>query len=386
MMSPDYTPPALQDVQRYLRHQGWQANRPGVAGTLWTKDGTQIGVPHEPDDELILGIVARLAAFEKRSRRAIADAARYLLYDVAHLRVTNNYEITDTIPLEAAARIITSARVMLRAAGTTAWRQKAHIGRGYSRHGDDVIHDTLMGHTEKGSFVIPVLVPLDVEIQAPDSAGRTLDLDNTGTQRFPAEPFERRVVRTFAQSMQALQQFVVNSQREPTASEVHELVYRGVSRELCLGLAKILSDQVVGEFGARIDWSSALPGPSLTYSSITIDAEAAKAIERVARMLHQPSSSTNEVLTGTIVELRHETRDDPFGEIAISTIRRGKPSEIRVRLPMNEYREAWAWHDEGHAVLVEGRVHRPSPGKPLQVDSPVRCHPVDELYLFSAPD
>lgn len=86
------------------------------------------------------------------------------------------------------------------------------------------------------------------------------------------------------------------------------------------------------------------------------------------------------MFSGTIVQFRHEDQSDPFGEIAVSTIRRGRPSEVRVRLPLQTYREAWEWHNAGRAVLLEGLIRRAS-GKPGIVDEPARFQPLDELML-----
>jgi hypothetical protein len=115
-------------------------------------------------------------------------------------------------------------------------------------------------------------------------------------------------------------------------------------------------------------------------SSITIEAEAKGVVERTAEKLRTQRVDPNRVFSGTIVQFRHENPDDPFGEIWVSTVRRGRPAEIVVRLRMDQYTEAWQWHTNGRAVLVEGSVRR-APGKPLRVDQPIRCHPADEMLL-----
>jgi hypothetical protein len=53
-----------------------------------------------------------------------------------------------------------------------------------------------------------------------------------GDFRAPAEPFERRVVRTFAQSIQAMKELVVDPGKPPRVDEIHELVYRGVTERI----------------------------------------------------------------------------------------------------------------------------------------------------------
>jgi hypothetical protein len=374
-MQVDYALPNIGELHAYLRFKGWHQLSPGPAGSIWVNNGGKIGVPHDDDDtDLIEGSVQRIARLEKRTLKETIDSVRFLLYDVTHLRAANDRQIADTIPLDAASKILSSARKMLQATATTARWERAQIGSKYSVIGNRVAKQALMGHTERGSFVIPVLVALP-EPELPDIHEKPLLED---FHRAAPEPFERRVVRTFAQSMQAVQDIVVEPAREPTDDQVYELVYRGVSREFCTSLAGILSEPSVAEFGSKVDWAPAVTPPTTLTKSISIDSDAVDLVKAVANKLRQQKVDPNQVFSGTIVQLSHESPDDPFGEISIDTMRHGRQSEVQVRLPLDLYSQAWDWHYAGRAVLVEGAVRKVS-GKPLQVDVPVRIQPVDEM-------
>jgi hypothetical protein len=381
-MPVEQTLPGISELHAYLRFRGWQQLSPGAAGSIWIKDGVRIGVPYEADDpELIEGSIRRLAKDESRQVKEVIDSIRFLLYDVTHLRAANDCQITDAIPLDAAAKILTSARKMLQATATTARWERAQIGSNYSVLGNRVARHALMGHTERGSFVIPVLVALP-EPALPDIHTAML-LDNETYHRSAPEPFERRVVRTFAQSMQAVQDIVVEPGREPSVDQIYELVYRGVSREFCTSLVGILSEPSVAQFGSKVDWAPAVTPPATLTRSVSIDADAVDLVKSVAHRLRQQKVDPNQIFSGTIVQLRHENPNDPLGEIAVSTMRRGRPSEVLVRLPLDIYSQAWDWHYAGRAVLVEGVVRR-APGRPLRVDAPTRVHPVDEMFISDA--
>lgn len=373
--------PTLTDLVSYLKVHGWSPSPPGPGGTLWVKGDARIGVPNDPDEVLINSVVGRLARVERRDVGTTAYAVRHVRFDVTHLRAVSDHRIVDKIPLETATKLISSARAMLRATATTARRERAQIGGGYSRIGDEVIREAFMGHTERGSFSIPVLVPVP-EPEQPDPEHPTLYEDRAEPVLHNAapEPFERRVVRTFAQSMQAVHDLVVEPGRMPNTDHIHELVYRGVSREFCAALVNVLEESAIGEFETRIDWAQVAPGPDTMRQHVSIGAEAVDLIRSVADRLRQQKVPSRQVFSGTIVGFRHEDRDDPFGEVAVSTMRRGRSSEIRVRLPLETYREAWEWHNAGRAVLVEGLIRR-SPGKSGIVDAPARFQPLDELWL-----
>lgn len=135
-------PPALpnaEQVQSYLRFKGWRSLSAGPAGRAWSRDAVRIGVPYENDDFLIEGAINRIARFEERTPKAVRDSIRYLLFDVTHLRASNDHLIADTIPLEAAAKILSSSKRMLQATATTARSERAHIDGNYSTIGNEVV-------------------------------------------------------------------------------------------------------------------------------------------------------------------------------------------------------------------------------------------------------
>ncbi|MEV7228311.1 hypothetical protein AB0M79_14985 [Polymorphospora sp. NPDC051019] len=367
--------PDLRDVQLYMRHKGWHEYPPGVAGSLWAKGDFQIGVPHRSDQvEIVLGVVERLARSEELATRKMLDRIRYFRFDITRLRAANDFKITDSIPLEAAATITSSARVMLRSSGTTSLRERGEIGNNYSRRGDKVVENARMGHTENGSFIIPVLVELP-EVQEPEDVQEPL----VTVERSAPEPFERRVMRTFAQSIEAIQRLIVEPAREPQIDTLIAIVERGVSREFCSALSRVLSEDAVGEFETQFSWAEAVKHSQTLPHSVSIDADAHELIERTAEKLRVNKVEPQQTFSGKIVELRHSI-GDAWGWIKVSTIRNGRYSEVAVRLPFEHYAEAVSWHRDARPVLVEGQVQS-GVNRPLTVRMPKRCHPVDETFL-----
>ncbi|MBY8873731.1 hypothetical protein K7640_18025 [Micromonospora sp. PLK6-60] len=367
--------PDLRDVQLYMRHKGWHEYPPGVAGSLWAKDDFQIGVPNRSDQpEIVLGVVERLAMSEELATRKMLDRIRYFRFDITRLRAANDFKITDSIPLEAAATITSSARVMLRSSGTTSLRERGEIGNNYSRRGDKVVENARMGHTENGSFIIPVLVELP-EVEEPEGQQEPM----VTIERSAPEPFERRVMRTFAQSIEAIQRLIVEPAREPDIDTLIAIVERGVSREFCSALSRVLSEDAVGEFETQFSWAEAVKHSQALPQSVSIDSDAHDLVEKTAEKLRVNKVEPQQIFSGKIVELRHST-GDAWGWIKVSTIRNNRYSEIAVRLPSEHYAEAVSWHRDARPVLVEGQIQS-GVGRPLIVRAPKRCHPVDETFL-----
>ncbi|GAA2790074.1 hypothetical protein RMN57_22990 [Kitasatospora sp. CM 4170] len=370
--------PTLLQLRAYMKHSGWLSQPPGAGGAIWIKGDAKIGIPtlSRNDPVIAKGVLERLAAHERTSAAALAPKIRYHRMDVTLLRAANDHRITDTIPFEAAATVIGSARKLLRAAGTTAWHERGDIGGNYSRRGDEVLKKARMDHTQEGSFIIPVLVPLP---EPPEVAGEQMTLPDMELYTAAPEPFERRVTRTFAQSIMAVKEIIVDPERSPSVSDLHTVVERGVSREFCAALAQILAEPAVGEFETTFDWAESLPGPATMPGSISIEHEAHLKIENAAALLKRSRIDAGSTFSGSIIELRRRT-DDPYGFVTVSTVRRGRVSEIRVRLPFSHYQAAVSWHRAQRAVIVEGEV-AVGVGRRLVVDHPVKCRPIDELQL-----
>lgn len=157
------------------------------------------------------------------------------------------------------------------------------------------------------------------------------------------------------------------------------LVERGVSRELCTGLAQILSERAIAEFEARFEWAEASRISDTVPRSVKVNAGAYELVEMAAEKLRQHRIEPRQSFSGKIVELRHDV-GDAYGWITISTMRGGRMCEIKVRLLLELYNEAVVWHRDARPVIAEGQIRR-SVARRLLVDNPVRCHPVDELYL-----
>ncbi|MFI6367671.1 hypothetical protein ACIBG0_33535 [Nocardia sp. NPDC050630] len=125
-----------------------------------------------------------------------------------------------------------------------------------------------------------MLVPIP-EPEPPDPKQPTLFDDHAEpvVHNTAPEPFERRVVRTFAQSMQAVHD--LEPDRTPTTDHIHELVYRGVSREFCTGLVNVLGQSAIGEFETIVNWAPTVAAPDAMPRSVSISAEAVDLVQHV---------------------------------------------------------------------------------------------------------
>jgi hypothetical protein len=373
---------SLDSVQAYLRRRGWVQEPPGPAGSWWRRPGQQpperavIGVP----DRIVPGtiewrsVIERLAAYEQRSFEEIAETIRDQFVDVTQLSVASDI-IAGSIPLSAGADLLSSAKGMVRAAATAAVRPRADIAGNFSVVADRIANQARLGHTREGSYVIPLLMPLPPQ----DDSGRE-PLSGMESHRVEYEPTERRVTRTLAQALDAVQQRIVEPAKEPDAQDIAPLVAAGVTRELVFAVNSILHHSAISEFKASFQWADAVTPPGGVPRRVEVSAEAEPLLVRTERLLKSSRRDPGQIVTGPIVEIR-QLPDDPIGEIAIQTMRAGKRSEVRVQLSADKLDDAHIWMRDRRAVVAEGQLIH-ARGQPLRITQLSRIHPLDETVLF----
>lgn len=376
-----HPPDTTQEVRDYLRFTGWTEQPPGPAGALWVRreasgDSAAIGVPRVLRNGQLeyTGVIERLAAYERRPSTEVAEAVQNVYTDVANLRAANESLIRGSIPLRAGVSLVSSAARMVRACATTAQRPRANIGSAYSKVADELIKAARFGHTQEGSYVLPVLMPLGERPPPQQEVIHDLELD-----RVPWEPAERRVMRTFAEALGAVDLQVIKPAREPRAADMSALVAAGASREFVIALRDIIADTGVAVFHSRFSWAAAARPPSSPPKEVSIPAEASELLTKAAKLLRSERPDRSEIITGPIVEVRH-VPGDPLGSIAIQTTRSGRPSEVRLTLDEPRLNEALDWMRAARTVVAEGHVsHRPSQG--FRMDKVISVQPLDATFL-----
>jgi hypothetical protein len=375
----------VPDVESYLRLRGWESSAPGRGGALWSKtavgglaDGsTVIAVP----DVIRFGttewrsVLQRLAAYEHREPFAVQDDLLHQLRDTFWFSASSDLDIYDTIALDAGVDLLTSVKAMLRCTATTAQSPRSQIGGAYSRVGDRIADRARLGHSRSGSYMIPIMMELD-----PPPPRDDFELHDATAERVAYEPAERRVMRTLAQALVAVESRVLQPEREPTREDVVPLVAAGVSREFVVAVERSVSDSRVGEIASSFDWALAVAPPGGTPKGVAIPSEAAGRLEKVASYLRTARRDASQIISGLIVEVRH-VPDDPLAEIALQVVRNGRLREVRVRIRSDDQlADCHEWMQMRRTVVVEGTITR-SPGQPLRVDKPAGLYPLDETFL-----
>lgn len=370
---------ASESLEWFLTRHEWRPMNQGSAGKLWRHDeGAVVAIPWElsPSDMQWDGVIARIAAPLRETAPTVSTAIRNAYVDVTDFRAADDILIEGSIPVEAGFSLISTARTILRASATTSRGPRAQIGGNYSKPAERIVEQARFGHTKKGSYILPMLVPLDISsIKGKDASGHQLF-------SYDHEPEQRRATRTMAQALTAVQRLVVDPAKEPSAGTMEDLITAGVSREMVAALHDIVSAEAVSVFSAEFVWAAALESNSTLPKSVSIAAGASDLLKLTAKKMRPSPKKQTESFTGPIVQLRDE-ESLTFGEVKIQTVRKGRSCEIALLLSDDNLRKSHEWFSTKETLVVEGEVTS-IPGKGLHISSPARVQPLRETMLFSA--
>lgn len=367
---------SLGSVQAYLRRRGWIEEPPGPGGSWWRRPDTQeapIGVPARivPGTTEWRSVIESVAAHERRSFEEIAEIIRNEFTDVTQFSIESDF-ITGSVPLSAGATLLASVRLMLRAAAVAANTPRADI-LNFSRGAESIANEARLAHTREGSYIIPLLMPLSQ--QQDDQARQPI----SGMERVAWEPAQRRVTRTLAQALAAVQRGIVEPARVPRARDIAPLVAAGVSRQFVGAVKDILANGAVGDFKATFQWADAHGSPGGIPAHVELPAEAEPLLETAEGLLKSSRAVSGQIITGPIVMVRL-LPDATSGEIGVQTMRSGRVSEVWVELSVQAFDKAHEWMRQRRAVVVEGQIAR-ARGH-LRISEPTDIHPLDEAFLF----
>jgi hypothetical protein len=371
---------------QYLSAKGWlPPEEIGQVGGLWRHPDSDylLPVPNDLDSEGIdwRVITERLAMVENVSVADVIERLTGPLIDVANLRAANDIVIRDTIPYTAGVTLVQSSWTMLRASATTSLGAKANI-RNYRKSADGLITAARMAHTRRGSFIIPILLPIP-EPKPDEKKKKVPPLPGMDGATYEAEPMERRVMRTFAEALAAIDVLTVQPEKEPRPSTDHELIRAGVSHQLIGALHRVLTETSVSEFSAKFEWAPVGPPPK-GLREVTIPAAASERIKVVAnRLKTSQTPRIEEVFSGPIRGVVLDT-DSDTGVITVQTIRNGHAASVSVRASAELMHEAWQWARERKTVVVNSTVRRTSDG--LMADKDNAVEPMLSMLEIESPD
>ncbi|GAA2553640.1 hypothetical protein [Mycolicibacterium diernhoferi] len=355
----------LDDTNAWLTANGWHQKSEGRGGWMWLHSAMdrQVGVVRNlsVDKQAQAGLVNRLADAHNRKVEDIQRELQFWGIDVTYVRAANDVVIADTIPLNAGAAMTESARLMFRSAASAALRLRPVIKGGYSKAGDAVADSVRMGHTIKGSYIIPVEVRVGEALPPEDSDEDPDQKQLPGLETAATvESLERRMTRTFAQAMAAMHEEIVQHEKLPQGDALLRLVSQGVTAEFVDAVARVLDHSAVAQLDTTFRWAQAQPAPRDVRDTVAIPSAAKEKIRRTGVELRSGKVPRTEVFTGPVVRVTHEPEESTTS-FAIRTFRGGRLCRIEAVTSMS-IAEVTQWMRDGTTVQLQGSVQRSGGG------------------------
>lgn len=251
-----------------------------------------------------------------------------------------------SVSIDAGVELVSQARDMLLAAACAAKDPRPAYRAGKVKDAATYMDGVRLGQTEQGSFIVTLLAPVPP----------ALDIQNQASF-WPTEgqePFERKVTRTLAKSLEAARGAVEQAVRGNGLLAFQQAVRQGVSANLCDALATLIAKGSGLE--VSLTWARTRPAPE-ARRVVQFSESEGKYLHEAAREFRSMEPRPDETLDAFVVALDRQPAAG-VGRVTLKTFIDGQAVSVRSILPTTMYHEAVVAHDQGHTVAVTGDLKR----------------------------
>ena len=337
------------DLAAYLRSTGWkQVGGSGAPMSVWQArrqggEAIEVGLPLHQDwsdyHRQIAPLLAELARVEGRSQISIVRDINAVSDDVVRLRavVAGETAPDGSIAWADGIRLPECADRILTAAARAAFEPRRAY---YAKKPEEVtsyMAGLRLGQTEQSSYVITILSrvrPVLVEAQG------SLFPDDPSFTESHGEPFERRVTKTLASALTAARSAAERTMLDGRDA-FEDAVSKGVSADLCEGLAVLTEAPTLTHVSFRIGWSPARPAIATPPAEVTFARDALVVIRDAGRRLRNKTPVEGYGLTGVVVGLSRP--EDALSGVAVIYCHvDNRPHRVAVELSGAAWKLAYA--------------------------------------------
>lgn len=335
----DLAPPGTMEA--YLKKADWRALKADPAYSLWaapSDERIRVVVPRDAgyvDYPLrVTDVLRKLASVEHRDPESIAQDLPLAMADEIYLKAKLRGDaLTSLPPYQDGVRAVQSLGRMLTAAACAASRPRPYYSSAKSDEVARVLGDLLLGHTQRGSFIVTAVCPIPVPSPLDDVH---LDIDAT-----TYSPFQRRTTEILATSLQAVSEALKEAHRVQSLQPFMRMVPQGVSANLCDSVAKLHEARSIDSIQVGIAWAGTIPkpAPERVPNHISFNHVDFPTLRDAGDFLRRESMDEHVTLRGVVIRLEWPP-ERPFGRITIKASVQGKRRNVTIDLPGPEYHVA----------------------------------------------
>ena len=341
------------DVRAYLMSQGWtDAGRLGDKASIFNRAdsegrGWEILLPTRTNvadyAERMAETVSIIAKLENRSQIEVYSDLTTAGNDIIRLRAPEA-DGQGTIALQDGVVLFEETKNLLLAAACAAVRPRRSYHAGKVAEVVDYLKEVRLGQTERGSYVLTVLSPVNPAFRYPQQ---------TLSQDFDLESFPRLVTRKLAEALRATQAALNEAIATDEFAAFEKMVQRGVSANLCEAIAHL------SQHGRGLDismtWARVRPVPEENVR-YRFTVENARILEEAAREFRRSEPRLEETVTGFVIAL-DRAPEEFDGNATLQVVLDNQPRRIRIQFAQNEYDTAIRAFRDKLPISLDGDIY-----------------------------
>ena len=193
------------------------------------------------------------------------------------VRLIDAYE-DGSIPAQAGVALIQNSWKMIVAAARSAANPEPSFTGGYgSKRIREYLKTVRLGQTERGSFVVNLLSPSAIPMDAPHSRG---------------EKFPDKVVSTLISGLESTKKTLIYGQYLQSSQIPHEYIHSGMSADMCDALAGIAAKSGDAGLEISVNWAIVGYANGKKTSSVAFDKSHVPKLKRATSTLKSMARTT----------------------------------------------------------------------------------------------
>ena len=349
-------------VHAYLANRGWKKIEAfGDKGDVYSLDKhPEIFAPASSDlgdyALRVSEIVEILGRVENRQSSAIVRDLHVATSDLIRIRAPEA-ENDGSILIENAVKFIEESRNLLLASACSVIKPKSSYPRpGRVTEAVSYMNDVRMGQTERGSFVVTLISPVQPSL-LPDASNNEANEVNEKFELDAYESYARRVTHRFAEAMVATKEAVTLSNRGGDISEFESRVHLGVNANFCSALAGLIDK---GE-GVDLSLSWALTRTPSSHvrntPTIKFSHNDSAYLHEAARLFRSREDLPDETIKGVVIRLVRDAAAT-HGTVTVQATIEGTLQAVKVDVGEEDYGKITDAHSARDVVVIEGNIVR----------------------------
>lgn len=338
----------------YLRNQGWHhVAELDDRSALWERQGAaaqedpeEVTLPLRQDlGDFALRVSEVLRVLERVEQRSQVEILSDLMTsssDLIRLRAFSADHGTSSIPLEHGVVFVEKARELVLAAACAAIDPRAYFATRKPAQANEYLGRVRMGQTERGSFVLTILSPVPPALRAADP-----------NATIPVEPFERRVISTLAQALNAARTAAQRAAVTGDLQPFREAIQLGVSANFCDALAGLGEVSAADGVEVAISWSRSRPLANFIPGRVRFSPDMVPILQEASRVFKETEPREAFEIRGFVIDL-HRDEGSPVGRVVVSGLIDGDVRKVAIDLSEPEYSIALEAHRDERRMRCVG--------------------------------